>query len=269
MELTKLSEHLYVPTDFGKHHHYYADAEGTKEYSGITTVLKVLAKPALIPWAAKMTVEFIKPRLVELEDEKYEIIQLEDGEWDAWGDVEGFLKAAQTAHTRKKEEAGAHGTDAHALVEEYINQSIEKNAGKLLPMAEAIGDFESIRPFHNWAWENVDHFLFSERRMAHPELFVAGTADFAYVGKDGRRYVGDFKTSSGLWSEYWYQVAAYTLMLEAEGDEKYDGLALVRLGRDGKFEAHYLYDYETAKKGFLACLELYRTEAAIGSLVVH
>ena len=59
MKLTKLGDELFVPENFSRFHHYYADADGTKEYTGITTVLGVIAKPALISWAAKMAAEYI------------------------------------------------------------------------------------------------------------------------------------------------------------------------------------------------------------------
>lgn len=244
MELVKIKENLYVPVNFGKDHYYFADAEGKKKYTGITSVLGVLAKPALIGWAAKMAVQ-----------------SMESINWEQAAEFPEYrnskLEEARTAHTRKKEEAGAHGTDAHALVEQYINSCIESFGGR--PVAPAEED--SIKKFTDWAVENVDHFLFAERRMAHPELFLAGTADFAYVGKDGKKYMGDFKTSSGIYGiDYWLQVAAYRLLAEGEGDEPYDGSAIVRLGKDGSFEAQYRFDWETDKEAFLACLTLYRAQ---------
>ena len=263
-ELLKVGEHLYVPADFAKHHYYYADADGTKAYTGITTILGVLAKPALIPWAARMAVDYIRENCEERED-----VGSGPAPDYVYHASEYVLEKAKSAHTRKKEEAGAHGTDAHALVEEYVNLSLA-NGGGPVSIGGAWGKLAPISSFITWAVENVDHFLFSERRMAHPELFIAGTADFAYVGKDGRRYMADFKTSGGIYGiDYWLQVAAYRLLAEAEGDEPYDGATIVRLGKDGSFEVQHLYDYETYKEAFLACLTLYRAQANLKGLVVH
>jgi hypothetical protein len=261
MDLIKVQEHLYVPTDFAKHHYYFADAEGKRKYTGITSILGVIAKPMLIGWAARMATEYVGEHLMTRA-----FPNLSEGVYDP----EAFdlvLAEAKSAHTRKKEEAGAHGTDAHALVEGYINDCLSTYEGRPFNNLQILP--EAIRPFWEWATKNVDHFLFSERRMAHPELFIAGTADFAYVDKEGRRVMSDFKTSGSIWDEYWYQVAAYTVLAEGEGDEPYDYMSIVRLGKDGEFEVAQVYDYQTTRKGFLAALDLYRANAAIKGVVVH
>ncbi|RJQ33875.1 hypothetical protein C4568_03680 [Candidatus Parcubacteria bacterium] len=260
MNLIRIKDNLYVPEDFEKNHNYFADPEGKKKYTGITTILNVLAKPALIGWAARMVCEHIRANC------EYIAHTFADRDGDYYLVSPSELDEAQKAHTKKKEEAGAHGTDAHALVEEYINVCLNQGGqpqerNELLLYVDAPTDIRSIKPFTTWAVKNVDHFLFSERRMANPELFIAGTADFAYVGKDGRRYMADFKTSSGIYGiDYWLQVAAYRLLAEAEGDEPYDGATIVRLGKDGSFEVQHRFDYETDKKAFLACLEIYRAQ---------
>ena len=43
---------------FNKEEHYY-ELDGKRLY-GVTTVLGVIAKPALIPWAVKMAIDYIK-----------------------------------------------------------------------------------------------------------------------------------------------------------------------------------------------------------------
>ena len=121
--------------------------------------------------------------------------------------------------------------------------------------------FAPIQKFIDWATVNVDQFLFSERRLSNKDLFIAGTADFAYV-KDGKRYMADFKTSSGVYDiSYWLQCAAYRFIAESEGDAKYDGCTIVRLGKDGSFEVMHRYDYETDLSAFMACLTLYRAQS--------
>ena len=230
-------------------HKYMIDG---KPATGVTTIIGVLAKPALIDWSARMTADYIR------ENVSY-VIAGEDGGF--WAIKPSSVEEAKLAHKRKKEAAGEHGTSAHELVEEWINGTMK---------GEVLDDkYKPISKFIKWADEEVDHFLFSERQMYNKELFIAGTADFAYIGKDGRRYIADFKTSSGIYGiDYWLQVAAYRFLAEAEGDEKYDGATVVRLGKDGKFEVQKLYEYETFKDGFLACLSLYRLQASANSLVI-
>ncbi len=249
MKLTQLAENLYVPEDFGKNHYYYADAEGKKKYTGVTTVINVLAKPALIGWAARMAAEHIQA-------------VMERGE-PITADV---ITEAKNAHQKKKEAAGEAGTDAHTLVEEYIKILLDKNGGR---PDMSIGIPETIEKFEAWARENVDHFIFSEKRMADPELFLAGTADFAYVGKDGNRYMADLKTSSGIYGiDFWLQTAAYRMLAENNGDEPYDACVVVRMGKDGSFEVARMFDYETCKNAFLACLTIYRAQSNLKDIAV-
>jgi hypothetical protein len=229
-----------------------------KRVTGITTIIGVLAKPALIGWAAKMAVEYIK-----------ENGRLHESSPD--GDpAQGFyiiskehLEEAKSAHTKKKEDAGQKGTDMHALVEEWINLNLAQKGGDFTVRSdEDTQYFLAIVPFIEWAQENVDHFLFSERRMFNKDLFIAGTCDFAYIDKQGRRVVSDFKTSgSGIYYEMWIQTAAYQLIAEAEGDEKYDYRTIVRLDKKGGFEFQERHDYETDKDAFLSALKLYRAMA--------
>lgn len=256
--MKKITDILWVPEDFETHHHYYADEKGEKEYTGTTSVLGVIAKPSLIPWAARMACEHVwenRGRLTEdqgdgaftyncLEDEKLKVV----------------LEEARIAHTKKKEAAGEHGTDTHALVEEYVNYCLKSFDGQPVNDYAFDGD-DAILKFKAWAVENVDHFLFSERRMANKDLWLAGTADFAYISKDGKRMMADFKTSSGIYGlEYWMQTAAYRLLAEGEGDAPYDGQTIVRLGKDGSFEVQHRYAYDVDRSAFLAALTIYRAQ---------
>ena len=253
-ELLKLKDDLYVPVDFETNHAYYADAEGTKKYSGITSVIGVLAKPALIPWAARMAADYVSDALREDIQRGY------DREY-----FDQVILESKSAHTKKKEDAATHGTDAHALVEKYIKNCIEIDDGRPLSMGNDYSgyddSYETIRPFIEWAADNVDHFLFSERRMSNIDLFIAGTADFGAVMKDGKTLIGDFKTSSGVYGiDYFLQCAAYKLIAEKEGDKPYDGCVIVRFGKDGTFDVHYRYNNDVDEGAFMACLTLYRAQ---------
>lgn len=236
-----------------KTHTYRIDG---KRATGVTTIIGVLAKPQLIGWASRMAVEYVK------EHAPLDTVGLEIPLRHVTDEI---LENARVAHTRKKEDAGQKGTDMHALVEEYINACLTSFEGK--PVAPKEGDV--IKQFTDWAVENVEHFIFAERQMYNKDLFIAGTADFAYVGKDGKKYMADFKTSSGIYGiDYWLQVAAYRMLAEAEGDEVYDGATVVRMGKDGSFDVQKLYEYETYKEAFLCCLTLYRAQAAIKGLII-
>ena len=102
-------------------------------------------------------------------------------------------------------------------------------------------------------------FLASEKQVYSQTHFLAGTLDFI-CEIDGKKYLGDIKTSSGIYGrEYFAQCAAYRMMCEEQGETGFAGSVVVRLGKDGSFEEVYSMDYENDKKLFLACLEVYRT----------
>src|SRR3990167_6973357 len=81
-------------------HRYYL---GEKQLTGVTTILGVLAKPALIQWAANETVRYIKEHGKE-----------EGGIPVTWLVDESILEEARTAHARKRDKSADIGTLAHS-----------------------------------------------------------------------------------------------------------------------------------------------------------
>lgn len=223
-----------------KTHKYFLDG---KEMTGVTSVLGMIAKPALIQWAANQAVEFITKLDRTMSD-------------DDW---QGQLKAAKTAHRKTKEEAGQSGTDVHKMIENRIKEAIKKSG---IMQGHDANESPQVSHFINWAMKNNVVFLESEKVMYHPEWFVGGTADFVCeIG--GKKYVGDIKTSSGIYDRVpFFQTAAYRGMLENMGEGGYNGSVIVHLPKNGIFEEekniHFSYDYESDLEGFLAALKLYR-----------
>lgn len=218
-----------------------------KRATGITTIIGVLAKPALIGWAAKMACESAAGNI-------------KAGTTYTRAELSAIFEEAKNAHTAKKDSAATHGTTAHALVEKYIN-SLLPNGGK--PVHLTADEYAPIENFMAWAVADVDHFLFSERQMFHEGKYIAGTADFGAVMKDGKKLIGDFKTSSGIFGiDYFLQCAGYKFLAEEEGDAPYDGCVIVRLGKKGPrdFDVVYRYDNDTDAAAFMACLTIYRAQ---------
>ena len=123
-ELTKILDDLYVPKDFEKYHAYFADPEGTKAYHGVTSILSVIAKPALIGWAANMAVDYIEGKLtwnpIRQGEGVTDFCLIKKEEWPE------ISKEARTAHTRKNEEAGVKGTDVHLWVSQWVLAEIKR-----------------------------------------------------------------------------------------------------------------------------------------------
>src|SRR3990167_5649676 len=120
-------------------HEYLLDG---KPLTGVTSVIGVLGKPQLIQWAANMAVDYVKTSKVwQLVPDTPRKIMIGDKE------LETLLEEARTAHRKKKEAAGTHGTDSHKLVEDWIKEQMTGNRADV--------DYKSIQPFIDWAHDNV------------------------------------------------------------------------------------------------------------------
>jgi hypothetical protein len=218
---------LFTYTEKG--HKYTLDG---KPMTGVTTVLGVIAKPALIGWAANMAVDYIIEH----------------------GDDPESLELARKAHTRKKDDAAGKGKDVHSEVEGVIKKSIERG---FVDTDTTLSP--SAQNFVTWAQMKSVKFLSSETPVYSKEWFVAGTPDFT-CEIDGKRYVGDLKTYKKMWDRVpFFQTAAYMKMLEEMGEPKYDGSVIVNINKEtGELTDYYTFDWENDRKAFEACLTLYR-----------
>lgn len=219
-----------------KGHKYFYD---DKPMTGVTTILGTIAKPQLISWASRMCYEYVK----EHSDYDSGIYHIKEDE----------LELAKNAHARKKTDAGDIGTKVHLWVEEYT----KTNKCPVLP--EDQKEKAMAEHFHKWVVENKVKFIASEKQVYNLKEFYAGTLDFL-CEIDGKKYIGDFKTSSGIYSrEYFAQCAGYRWALEDMGDkEEYNGCVIVRCGKKGDFEVKYSYDYQTDLDIFQSALKIYR-----------
>ena len=229
--------------DEATHTYWLGDAKMT----GTTTILGVIAKPMLIPWAANMAIDYV------IANSSKEAV-----------DTNGFLmvtpevlKEARTAHARRRDQRASEGTDTHALVEEYVKDCIANHKGKAQPYET--GDTQ-LSQFVAWALENKITFLESEKVMYHPEWFVGGTTDLLFK-MGGKKYIADIKTSKAVYYEAHVQMAAYRAMLETMGEKEIHGSVVIHLPPKGNLETHYHFDYETNLRVFEAALTIYRAKA--------
>lgn len=226
-------------------HAYFLD---DKPLNGVTTILSVIAKPALIGWAANMVASTIKEKAPRTVNMIYEV-------------TEELLEFARTAHTRKKEDAGLKGTDIHSKVESLVKEAIQANGGLLAPDTKS--DTPQVQKFIDWALENKVKFIDSEKSVYSRESWYAGTFDLV-LEIDGKKYIADVKTSSGIYPEAFLQMAAYQNALEEMGEHgDIQGAAVINLDKKGGFKVGMNYDYEGNRLAFLGALVLYRQLKAI------
>ena len=112
-------------------HSYLLDG---RPLTGVTTILGVIAKPALIQWSANLaaaeafktgTVEGLKAAIEAYDKIDTEAARELDKAFPAW-------KAARTTHTKRKTAAADIGTKAHKWIEEYVKASIANDFYSIL-----------------------------------------------------------------------------------------------------------------------------------------
>jgi len=213
--------------------HSYLGKIGTRwvEMHGVTSLLNYWGeKERLLQWAVDRAVDYIA---------------------EAHSHNEVILKDARSAHRRSLKEAGDHGTDKHALVEELINYYIDG-----IPSAYVSHD-EQIDSFIDWA-KDVK-FLAAEMPLRSRRLFVAGTCDFI-CEIDGKRYIGDLKTSNYVKFVNFLQCAAYALFYEEMGLGKIDGIVIAHMPRTGGFKIHTEMGVDKYKNLFESLVRLVKAD---------
>ena len=118
-------------------------------------------------------------------------------------------KVGETVANNITRKATHRGTDAHTLIEEYLNNS--ETFSDVLPLSQFL--FKQAKPELN----KIDNILCQETALYSTQLGIAGSVD-CIAEFDGELAVIDFKTSAKPkpreWIEdYFVQCAAYACML--------------------------------------------------------
>jgi len=213
--------------------------------TGCTTVLSVVAKPALIQWAANMAVNHIR-------DSYQPLMPL-----DKWEEI---LEEAREAHCKRKTDAGTWGTEMHALIEKHI-----KGEKPIVPA----GHFKAWENFLDWEKKNKIKFLESEKNIYSEKHWLGGIVDFV-CEIDGDVWIGDIKTSgSGIYAEHFWQCAGYQLMLQEMGlYPNIKGYIILNLKENGKMLEKRSVSNGDNTKAFLSCLEIYRIKEKISNQII-
>lgn len=267
---------IKIHFDPAAHVYYRFDDEGVRhDIDGVTSVLGVISKPFLIPWATKLCIETLQGHLVNKETGAINSFTTE--ELMAW------MHEAKNKHRERLETAGDIGHIAHDCLEKSIQYAIDHTEGIVLklyglPQDETPENVMAINcVLAAWDWmkgHNV-RWLATERKIYSKEYNVAGTEDGVCIVDScsdlkccrGRLFrdhkaIADWKSSNQLSDSYAYQLAIYQFAQIEEFGEFIPDRWCLRLGKlDGQFEPWYLpSDYfEADLNAFLAALNLYRS----------
>ncbi|MFE4367957.1 MULTISPECIES: hypothetical protein [unclassified Streptomyces] len=187
---------------------FYVNAETNERVPGVTSVLAMLPKPFLTPWAAKTTAEAAVDNLPAVTSiAKYD----RDGAVD-------FLKGAYRRYTKTR--AGI-GSEAHDLFERMIREEVVNPAdlpSQMRPYYENFSEFlDKVQP----QLLRAEDVAWSDRHQ------YAGSFDalLRITGDDGETVtvIVDWKTSKDTYPEVALQMAAYGFadrLIDPEGNSE-------------------------------------------------
>jgi hypothetical protein len=221
-----------------------------KAYPSVTTILDVIAKPALGPWYAKEERRYFETAMLEVlarpgaRDPEYVLSAVAEA-------VTG-VKAAD----REKQRAATIGTAVHAGIEWHLRRALGDDPGPepLLPDAA----LWAVESWKDWAKAVALKPLVIERTVYCIRCGYAGTLDL-YARVENRLTIIDWKTGRAIYPEAFLQNVAYRHAAREQGLPSEQGL-IVRLPKllsDPAWEAMIVPD--TLKlQDFLAALRLWR-----------
>lgn len=229
-----------VTLELDDEEHLYFWVEKGLPVDGVTSILKILDKPAIGPWMVKLAVQHIM-----------------DGYTAAAASSDGFLsesafaalcQEAKTAHKRKIEGAANIGRAVHKFAEDTL-----KNKRATLPLDASVRN--GAQAFLTWVNANKVEPILIERRLLSRRFYYAGTMDLlAHV--NGRRAIVDFKTSSGLYLEMLIQLGGYAVAWEEEFGERIDDGWIIRLDKEtGECQPYYIPITNDIRDSFLRVRE--------------
>ena len=157
--------------------------------------------------------------------------------------------------TRK---ATHRGTDAHTLIEEYLNNS--ETFSDVLPLSQFL--FKQAKPTLN----KIDNILCQETALYSTQLGIAGSVD-CIAEYEGELAVIDFKTSAKPkpreWIEdYFVQCAAYACMLYEMKGIMVKKFVIIMTCENGEVEVYEEYN----KRKYISLLYDYVGEFAESKL---
>ncbi len=184
-------------------HTRYRNAKGIV-VPGVTTVIALLAKPALIPWAWK-------------------------------------LGMAGEDMNKVRDKAADIGTCVHYLCECFLkgqNPELQHFTGDTIAKAKPLS-----AKFQDWFTKEDLTMVASECNLVSEKWQFGGCVDLVAMTVDKRRGLYDIKTSKGVYDEYRIQLSAYEEAWdELHPDEPIDFIKVVHLDKESG--GLNLYDFE-------------------------
>lgn len=219
----------------------YKNTDG-KRLPGVTTVLGVLDKPALLGWAARTAADAAVEAMT------------------SGSPPDAAKETGRKAVFARRDKAADLGTRAHALVEAHF-------AGETVDVDVSNPEDAKV---YACARRAIDHITATCTRVVLSETAYTDTAEGfggtidLVVERDGKLYVADLKTGKGAHDEVVPQLAAYRWLLQRAAVEV-DGGIVFHVPVDGDTVTEHAITSEKLNAGrtiFFAALSIYKTKEA-------
>lgn len=203
-----------------KVHTVYKSVTGQRVPS-VTTVLRVLAKPALIKWAHGLGLKGI--------------------------DMDSYV-----------DELAGIGTLAHRMILDHLRGDTTETASYSPDQVDLAEN--CFLKYLEWERQHSVEPLIVEEALVSNDLMFGGTPDF-YGTVDGQLTLIDFKTGKAIYEDYWYQLGGYSLLLAERpscyrilnigrsNDEKFVEEARASIDREREIFLHCLAIHKLKTKG--------------------
>ena len=234
-----------VTDDNHKYSIQLPSGEAIGPLKSVTGILNVLAKEALIGWAAREAAGYFKAELLRLGSRALDVATLEQ-----------ISKDAAQAHRKKAKDAADLGTACHDAFEAIIKGLELPGYPKELE--------EPVAAFKRYRLQSDIEVVATELAVASAKHRAGGRLDFlGYSKARGGWGIGDYKTPSGFYgNEYAYQAGGgYALMVEEMYGIEIWWAEIVRFSKKPPYEseARPVLDIRAAMSGFLAALDIARS----------
>lgn len=236
----------------GKSHLYKVTQQDGKEsvLPGVTGVLGIIAKPALINWAKRESLNVVRAGLLHLLGGKASKRIIVNADF-----VDKLIEEAKANPDKQKDDAANLGTKAHAYFDAVVTG---KPLGKI--------DNDILKPvagFAAWWQSSGIEILLGDTKVASLKYQYGGSLDaLGYDVKSMTIVLIDFKTSKNIFDEYALQVGAYANAFEETYGIPVKRAIITRFAKDGAFnagpgfEVAEIRDIDKSFEAFLAAKHL-------------
>jgi len=157
---------------------------------------------------------------------------------------------------KKKDKAADIGTIAHAMIMCHL-RGWELDTSNLIPDSVSTAE-NCVLSYYEWEKNISLEPILIEEPLTNKEY--GGTIDL-YAKANGQLWLIDFKTSGGIYTDMFYQLAAYKNLLEENGHQVDRAIILnIGKGEDDNFQVKTFKDLSMELEVFKHCLGIYNIQ---------